>query len=246
MPAPATRGPKGLPNSSLWWSIVEIAQDGTPPQIYSWAGNASNLEANWKSWDFRGVQSLEEFAVASLLWDLLDPADAKDKTVLTQLGVGGVQTAAFADRLEIPLPTLWSYLAHNRGGAYGYNLHVQHLYEVLKANGVGAAASSEASPEPGAAGLTALDELFVAHGFFADTGPHLNFFDAGETVGTTGYLSYTVTISPTKTVEHSCAAAAPVAAAGAGRLREGSGRRRVRETRGGHPVRRECALRRSV
>jgi hypothetical protein len=199
----ASTGDSWIEGFAEFFSLVvnrEIAEDGTPPQLYSWGGNTSNLEANWKSWDFRGAQSLEEFAVASLLWDLLDPADAKDKTVLTQLGAGGVKTASYADWVEIPLPTLWSHLAHDRGGVYGYNLHIQHLYEVLKANGVGAAVASADNPEFAGAGLTALDELFVAHGFFADTGPHLDYFDVGETVGTTGYLSYTVTYSPTLAV----------------------------------------------
>ena len=179
----ASTGDSWTEGFAEFFSLVvnrEIAQDGTPPQVYSWAGSASNLEANWMSWGFHGAQSFEEFAVASLLWDLLDPADAKDKTVLTQRGAGGVKTATYADRVEIPLPTLWSHLAHDPGGAYGYNLHMQNLYEVLKANGVGAAVSSEAAPEFGAAGLTALDELFVAHGFFADTGPYRGYFDAGR------------------------------------------------------------------
>lgn len=166
----------------------EIAKDDSLPQLYHWAGSASNMEANWLSWAFHGDQSFEEFAVASLLWDLLDPADANDKTVLTQLGAGGVQTAAYADRVEVPLATLWAHLSHNNGGAYGYNLHMKQLYDVLKAAGVGATV--------GANGLSALDELFVAHGFFADTGLHLNYFDAGETVGTTGYLTYTVIVAP--------------------------------------------------
>lgn len=163
----------------------EIAKDDTLPQIYHWAGNASTLEANWVSWGFLNTQSFEEFAVASLLWDLLDAADAKDATILTHAGAGGAQvTATYADRVEVELATLWSYLAHNRGGAYGYNLHMQHLYNVLKTSGVGATV--------GANGLTALDELFVAHGFFADTGANRGFYDAGESVGTTGYLTYTV------------------------------------------------------
>ena len=36
----------------------EIAKDGTPPHIYHWAGSASNLEANWRSWTFRGDAEL--------------------------------------------------------------------------------------------------------------------------------------------------------------------------------------------
>ena len=69
---------------------------------------------------------------------------------------------------------------------------MQNLYDALKANGVSATV--------GASGLTALDELFVAHGFFGDVGAHRGFYDVGETVGTTGYLTYTVaaTVVPSR------------------------------------------------
>ena len=65
----------------------EIVKNGTTPHIYDLAGTASNLEANWISWGFRNTQSFQEFAVASLLWDLLDPANDKDATVLATQGV---------------------------------------------------------------------------------------------------------------------------------------------------------------
>ena len=61
--------------------------------------------------------------------------------------------------------------------------------------------------------MTALDELFVAHGFFADTGANVKFYNSGETIGSTGYLAYTVgnTTIPARQ-------RAPFAAAGAGRV----------------------------
>ena len=192
----ASTGDSWVEGFAEFFSLVvnrEIAKDDTLPQIYHWAGNAASLEANWVSWGFRGAQSFEEFAVASLLWDLLDAVDAKDATVLTSNGAGGAQVkTTYTDLVQVDLATLWPYLLHNRGGAYGYNLHVQHLYDVLKANGAGSIV--------GANGLTALDELFVAHGFFVDTGANRGFYDAGEVVGTTGYLTYTVgaTIIPAR------------------------------------------------
>ena len=97
--------------------------------------------------------------------------------------------ATYSDRVETDLTTLSSALAYNWGGAYGYNPNIQQLHDALKARGVGAAA--------GAAGLTALDELFVMHSFFADVGAHRKIFDVGEKVGTTGYLTYTVLGGPT-------------------------------------------------
>jgi hypothetical protein len=203
----ASTGDSWIEGFAEFFSLVvnrEIAKDDSLPQIYHWGGSAANMEANWLSWAFRSGQSLEEFAVASLLWDLLDPADANDKSVFTQLGTGGVQSATYADRIEVPLATLWAHLSHNSGGAYGYNLNVKQLYGVLKTAGVGATEGvTEGVTEgatAGANGLDALDELFVAHGFFADSGAYLNFFDAGETVGTTGYLTYSVGIAPSPSI----------------------------------------------
>ena len=161
----------------------EIAKDGTAPNLYNWTGSAANLEANWRSWTFHGTQSFEEFAVASLLWDLLDPVNENDISILVRT-TGDPAQITYADRVEVDLPTLWSYLSHDRGGAYGYNLHVQHLYEVLRDSGVGSAKRAD--------GMTALDEIFVAHGFFQDTGANKKFYNEGEKVGTTGYQAYTV------------------------------------------------------
>jgi hypothetical protein len=54
---------------------------------------------------------------------------------------------------------------------------------VLKFKGVGQAQSR-------ARGYTDLDELFIAHGFFADVDPMNNAWDAGETVGLAGYNAW--------------------------------------------------------
>ncbi len=168
----------------------EIARDGTPAYLYRWAGSetsgASNLETNFKAWRTRDDQSFEEFAVAGLLWDLLDGKAEGDVTVLARSGAGGtVVRATYADHVSMDLATLWSSLTHNAGGAYGYILTIKDLYDVLKAAGVGQDAA-------GPGGMTALDELFVAHGFFADTGANRRFYDAGEVVGASGYLAFTV------------------------------------------------------
>ncbi|OIO98778.1 MAG: hypothetical protein AUK03_00765 [Anaerolineae bacterium CG2_30_64_16] len=163
----------------------EVAQDGTLPQVYHWSGGATNLEANVLSWRFRET-SWEEWAVASLLWDLLDPVDERDMTVLTAAGSNGLPIIGMVrDHVQVDLPSLWSDLTAQVAGAYHHILTIKQLYDVLKARGVG--------QEPlGPGGMTALDELFVAHGFFTDTGPHQFYYDAGEAVGSSGHLTVTV------------------------------------------------------
>jgi hypothetical protein len=176
----------------------EIAKDGTPAYLYRWGGSttngASNLETNFKAWRMRNGQSYEEFAVAGLLWDLLDGTADGDVSVLSRPGPGGtVVRATYADHVSMDLATLWSALTHNSGGAYGYIMTIRDLYDVLKAAGIGQKAA-------GPGGMTALDELFVAHGFFADTGPYQRFYDAGEVIGSSGYLTFTVAYTGTNGV----------------------------------------------
>ncbi len=168
----------------------EIAKDGSPAYLYRWAGSttngASNLETNFKAWRMRDDQSFEEFAVAGLLWDLLDGKADGDVTVLARPGAAGsVVRATYADHVSMDLAALWASLTHSSGGAYGYILTIKDLYDVLKTAGVG-------QDVAGPGGMTALDELFVAHGFFADTGANRRFYDAGEVVGASGYLAFTV------------------------------------------------------
>jgi len=129
--------------------------------------------------------------VAGLLWDLVDPADIADASVMT--GTNGIGTA-YADCIEVDWRTLWSYFATNYTGKttlspvaagqnYGYLFDIKHLYDALKLNNVGQNTSRGRA-------MTDLDELFVAHGFFSDISPMNGAFDAGETVGLTGYRAW--------------------------------------------------------
>ncbi len=191
----------------------EVAQDGTLPQVYHWSGGATNLEANVLSWRFRGT-SWEEWAVAGLLWDLLDPVDERDMTVLTAAGATGLPSIGmFRDHVQVDLPALWSDLTAQVAGAYHHILTIKQLYDVLTARGVG-----QETLGPG--GMVALDELFIAHGFFTDTGPHQFYYDAGEAVGSSGHLAVTVGTAPNQVVVPARAvrASPPLAPAGWVRL----------------------------
>lgn len=171
----------------------EVAQDGTRPELYHWAGGATNLEANVLSWRYRGA-SWEEFAVASLLWDLADPVDERDATYLRTAGPNNLpMVGKYRDHITVTLPTLWEHLTAPVAGNYPHILNIKQLHDVLRSRGVG--------QEPlGPDGMTALDEIFVAHGFFTDTGPHQFYYDAGEEVGSSGHLTVTLGTPPNQVV----------------------------------------------
>lgn len=167
-----------------------------PTGIYRWntKGGATNLESNYRAmtWDD------EEFAVAGLLWDLVDPVDAADASVMTD--TNGIR-AAYADCVQLDWRTFWSYFTQNYTGVtplspvaagqnYGYLFDVKHLYDVLTLKGAGQTFSRGRA-------MNDLDELFAAHGFFTDINPMNRAFDPGETIGLTGYLAYNTVIAKT-------------------------------------------------
>jgi hypothetical protein len=160
------------------------------PELYRWEGIEDNLESNYLAWTFTAhdpanlgsISADEEFAVAGLLWDLLDSADADDATTLR----AGGQTQTWADCVQVPLTTLWSLLTKDYGDTierspvppadYGYLFDVKHLYDALKSQGIGQAQSR-------ALGITDLDELFLVHGFFADRLDDDRFWQSDEAIG---------------------------------------------------------------
>ncbi len=160
------------------------------PELYRWAGIEDNLESNYLAWTYtahnpatpNAISADEEFAVAGLLWDLLDPADADDASTLR----ADAQAQTWADCVQVPLPTLWSLLTKDYGNTverspvppadYGYLFDVKHLYDALKSQGVGQAQSR-------ALGISDLDELFLAHGFFADKSDADRFWQSDEEIG---------------------------------------------------------------
>jgi hypothetical protein len=95
------------------------------PDIYASFGS---LENNYVPWDSQG--KLEEFAVASLLWDMYDSVNEK------------------GDGLTFSLDEIWAVLKVKRADFYEY-------YKAFK----------ETYPKKS----KEIDELFILHGFFADT-----------------------------------------------------------------------------
>ena len=101
------------------------------------------IEANWPAWEMRDKLSQEEFAVTSLLWDIID------YTPNEKLEFSGYSQTGAKDTISFSLSDLWDIVrdssTHNVFG----------LYQNLITNNP----SSK----------TALDKLFIEHGFFNDT-----------------------------------------------------------------------------
>ena len=157
---------------------ARVGGDRTPWQ-YHVLGTDVNLETNYRAW----VD--EEFAVAGLLWDLVDPADMDDASPLDD--APGSAAIDYADCVEILPGTLWNILetAWNDDVPrapvalrqnYPYLFDIKHLYDVLKFKGIGQSHSRGRA-------WTDLDELFIAHGFYADLGPQDRAYQGTEEVG---------------------------------------------------------------
>jgi hypothetical protein len=162
------------------------------PQIYLSNGNPRNLEDNWTSW------GRETYAVAGLLWDLIDPVDEADASPI------GVTGETYADCIQIPIEELWQIIAtdwtNTIVGAspeaqpgFGYIFDVKQLYDALTVSEVGSAHSR------GRFYIDDLDELYIAHGLFNDIRHPYQRYNPGrdpagtqyEEIGLTGYMTYT-------------------------------------------------------
>lgn len=144
------------------------------PSRYTVGGAPIDLEFNYLAWNG------EEYAIAGLLWDLQDPVAETDATFL------GMRV--FSDHIGLGVQTLWSLLSRDWGDTvrrsphappgYGYIFDVKHLYDVLESAGIGAAI-------PPGTSMSALDQLFVAHGLFDDANGNRRF-EEGEEIGRVG------------------------------------------------------------
>lgn len=117
-------------------------------RIFDWLGGNTNFDFNWTVWD------REEFAVAGLLVDLVDPVEPADY-----------------DFISLTNGQLWAIIGSTS------LVDMSGVYSALVASNVG-------QLDIDADGISDLDELFIAHGFFADDGNKQ--WDAGEVVGLGG------------------------------------------------------------
>ncbi|MBN1813656.1 MAG: SUMF1/EgtB/PvdO family nonheme iron enzyme [Anaerolineae bacterium] len=148
--------------------------DAETPYLYCWGlFERSSFEVNYRVWhNFKTKSpficenrkgSWEEFAVASLIWDLYDPSNPSD--------ISSDALGTYEDRIDLTIQQLWNALTSQDINSLD---NIRDLYESLTAQGIGAADSDND-------GETDLDELFIMHGFFADDDDHA--YEEGEQVG---------------------------------------------------------------
>lgn len=138
--------------AEFWTTQLKDHLGEDDPHLYVFGNKPLNLETNWEA-PSHSRGELEEFAVASLLWDLVD----------------GIDTRRIEnDPIEIELETLWDIIGTKK------LIDMKDVYDELKYNKIGV-------EDTDSDGLTDLDEVFVEHGFFVDTGN--TAYDAGEEIG---------------------------------------------------------------
>jgi hypothetical protein len=158
------------------------------PELYRWQGFEANLESNYQPWPYR---SAEELAVAGLLLDLVDPVDGMDATFYGNTIYGDCIQVSLEDTLWPLLTRNWREKVPGPAGAvpaypgYGYIFDVKHLYDVLKDQGIGATHSRNRPYDD-------LDELFIAHGLFADASPPDRSYTVNEEVGRAAHMGFTL------------------------------------------------------
>ncbi|HEY9076585.1 MAG TPA: hypothetical protein VIO61_08590 [Anaerolineaceae bacterium] len=183
----------------------EIARLPNPAQMYL-GETLYNYEINYRAWA-NNFGLKEESAVSSLLWDLVDPIDAEDVSLFVTkkdpawyknfgITLSNTITAEsepifYGDYVQVSLNDLWKILStpsatgwNDRSPdappTYNYIFDVRQLYSALKTAAVGATYPDQAkarSSQPTYKGLSPLDELFIAHAFFADVNPQNLYYD---------------------------------------------------------------------
>lgn len=168
--------------------VADRIADEDRPELYHYGRDAggTNLESNFEA----SSGGDEEFAVAGLLWDLVDAVDADDASIGYQSAQPGVPIY-YRDCIQEDISRVWTWLTQDYAGitplspkaqeqGFTYLYDVKQLYDALKEHGVGQETTQ-------GSGLNDLDALFVAHGFYSDAAPQDRWYDPGEQIGYTGY-----------------------------------------------------------
>jgi parallel beta-helix repeat protein len=155
--------------AEFWPCALARSLNWPNPQLYvTWYGRTLNFEYNWRVWDIMWLRSLwglpletasmEEVAVASLLWDVIDPVSSADD-----------------DYINLSIEEIWRVIGSV------HLVDMRDVYERFVSQNIG---SSDSDGD----GISDLDELFIAHGFFADANENRRY-DVGEEVGWGGRLN---------------------------------------------------------
>jgi hypothetical protein len=133
--------------------------------------NIENLEVNSKAWTYRrSGETEEDYAVAALLWDLVDSAPDADPAIF--IGADGQpHPVVYTDRVQMPLADLWKQMVVSHSATIA-DLH----------SSFGAQTPFFDLDGDGIADVSLIDVPFLMHGFFpVDTAAHKNvfFYDVG-------------------------------------------------------------------
>lgn len=139
--------------AEFWPCELKRSTGQADPHLYRWLGGADNFESPLKAWND------EEFAVASVLWDLVDGIDATDN-----------------DYVQISTQGLWNIFT----GAASTN-DFADIFSALRAAQVG---TSDTDQD----GVSDLEEIFADHGFFADLNTSRSR-DLNEQIGRAAYAA---------------------------------------------------------
>ncbi|MCC6170361.1 MAG: PD40 domain-containing protein [Caldilineaceae bacterium] len=149
-----------------FWSCVLWDSLGYPdPHLYRWKQAVPSFEDNWEVWDKLIFniksdigQSMEEYAVASLLWDMYDPKESQDN-----------------DNIDLSLKALWNVIGHTTP-----ENDLSDMRDVYLAFRQASLINEDGSPVE----VADIDQIFISHGFYADTDNHR--WESGEEVGWAG------------------------------------------------------------
>jgi hypothetical protein len=192
----------GYMNPSTSDSFVEGFADFMPAIIAEYYGNPlagkesgmGSIEDEFKAWDFAGKG--EEYAVSTTLWSLYDTdthyrAERQDRERYLRADLGdpetvargaaerGLTEAAYGEELSRQIALLQSgqntFLSQNR-----VRLRFDELWPVLRTYQQDVAAVHDSLVARYPAKKAAIDEVFLSHGFYRDTGRGNGTYDDGE------------------------------------------------------------------
>jgi len=145
---------------AMFWPM--LLADTLPPDQRPYADpylyNGTSLEMNWKAWYLQEgsdgpVLQREDRAVVSLLWDLYD--SNSDCGNLTWV----FRDVEHCDYVDLSLAHMWGVMGNTDTNSLQ---DMMDLYKAFQAKEYGRG-------DQDGDGLTDLDEVFVLHGFFADS-----------------------------------------------------------------------------
>ncbi|MBI4020062.1 MAG: hypothetical protein HY367_01910 [Candidatus Aenigmarchaeota archaeon] len=139
-------------------AVKRVILNDPSAHLLKWSGAPAgdSMERNWD------VVADEEFAVSSLMWDLLD-------------GTGAGAPDTFGDNVQLTIQQIWSVI--NKPPIK----NMSAVYKAFSSSGI-----AQLSADTDGDNINNLDEIFIAHKFYNDSNKN-NTYDIGEPVGITSW-----------------------------------------------------------